>query len=135
MNFQDMDRYVESHRIDIGRIALASFFAGMCIGLGVWRTSEGAWFNAAALFIVAALASWEVSFLASGKHRTWSKTMELGHKPEQVITFNTRRRWVICGIFGWHGKIQRSGFDGASWHARCGKCGFPGLIDSHGQLF
>ena len=35
---------------------------------------------------------------------------------------------------GWHGKITYTAWDGCSFHAKCERCGFVGLIDSHGDL-
>lgn len=40
----------------------------------------------------------------------------------------------FCAI-GWHGKLESTGFDGASVHARCERCGYVGMIDSQGNLF
>lgn len=39
---------------------------------------------------------------------------------------------------GWHSRFvgfERTGFDGASVHARCKWCGYEGMIDSTGTLF
>lgn len=44
---------------------------------------------------------------------------------------------VFCKI-GWHSffvGFERTGFDGASEHARCKWCGYKGMIDSQGNLF
>ncbi len=42
-----------------------------------------------------------------------------------------------CRVLGWHPWRYRAitSFDGASQHARCGRCGFVGMIDSQGNLF
>ena len=39
----------------------------------------------------------------------------------------------LCAI-GMH-KIAYTGFDGASFHAHCERCGKVGMIDSQGNLF
>jgi len=40
----------------------------------------------------------------------------------------------LCRI-GWHGRIVWTGFDGASIHAHCLRCGKRGMLDSNGDLF
>lgn len=39
----------------------------------------------------------------------------------------------LCWM-GFH-RVSYTGFDGASFHARCQRCGKTGLIDSQGNLF
>jgi hypothetical protein len=50
-----------------------------------------------------------------------------------------RRRFALwrCRVLGWHPQRTRVtvGFDGCSIHARCGRCGFTGMVDSQGGLF
>ena len=50
-----------------------------------------------------------------------------------------RQRFAMwrCRVLGWHpsSRYELTGFDGASAHARCGRCGYVGLIDSTGALF
>jgi hypothetical protein len=42
-----------------------------------------------------------------------------------------------CRFLGWHPQRYREPirFDGASFHMRCTRCGFVGLVDSQGNLF
>ena len=40
-----------------------------------------------------------------------------------------------CRAWGWHKVGAYEGFDGASVHAVCARCGFRGMIDSQGNLF
>ena len=42
-----------------------------------------------------------------------------------------------CQALGWHPQRFRVslGFDGASEHMRCTRCGFKGMVDSQGNLF
>jgi hypothetical protein len=51
----------------------------------------------------------------------------------------TLSRWARfwCHTMGWHPHRTREpiGFDGASAHMRCGRCGFEGMVDSQGNLF
>lgn len=50
-----------------------------------------------------------------------------------------RQRFALwrCRVMGWHPHrfIEASSFDGLSFHARCARCGYEGLVDSHGDLF
>lgn len=37
---------------------------------------------------------------------------------------------------GWHAKpYEKIRFDGASWHVRCQRCEFSGMLDSQGNIF
>ncbi len=44
----------------------------------------------------------------------------------------------LCCKIGWHSffvGFELTGFDGASFHAKCKGCGYKGMIDSQGNLF
>ena len=42
----------------------------------------------------------------------------------------------FCRELGWHpGPYKYTGFDGASAHAICPRCGYHGMEDSQGNLF
>ncbi len=47
----------------------------------------------------------------------------------------TRWQRFLHLTMGWHRPIVVTGFDGCSQRARCGTCGYVGLIDSTGALF
>lgn len=61
-------------------------------------------------------------------------------QPEEAAALRSAgSSWVRfwCGFMGWHPHRQRErfGFDGASIHARCRRCGYVGMEDSMGCLF
>lgn len=60
-----------------------------------------------------------------------------------VLVVGALNRWIkgrfgawLCKTMGWHpGPYTTTGFDGASVHAKCPRCGFEGMVDSQGNLF
>lgn len=62
----------------------------------------------------------------------------LGAEAAMGMHWRVRRSRIslwFCRVLGWHGMIVGTGFDGASFHARCTRCGEKGMIDSQGNFF
>lgn len=56
-----------------------------------------------------------------------------------MVVTDLLRRFALwrCRFLGWHPSRyrQHTGFDGASLHERCLRCGIEGMVDSQGNLF
>ena len=60
-----------------------------------------------------------------------------------ILVVLVLNRWIkgrfglwLCKHMGWHpGPYITTGFDGASVHAKCRRCGYEGMEDSQGNLF
>lgn len=64
---------------------------------------------------------------------TRATTPAMARKPRKHSRFAIWR----CRVLGWHPQKYREPieFNGASFKARCTRCGFVGLVDSQGNLY
>ena len=58
---------------------------------------------------------------------------------DDFLIYDWLQRFALwrCRKLDWHPQRYRqaTGFNGLSMHARCGRCGMVGLVDSQGNLF
>jgi len=44
-------------------------------------------------------------------------------------------KWYTCSLFGWHGDVEITNFDGLTTHGICKKCKTEVMRDSQGNWF